>query len=463
VRLWLAMTYDPRTGFDFTWHWGYAQYIVAHGSLPPFDLNAASYHPPLYYALVALLARSGLDAGAFGWMSALCGVLRLGIVWMGLERWLPESRMARVIAILAASTIPAAVQIDSMVTNEALSTLFCALAIVAAPAAIVAARTGRFAPALWLGFWLGLALLVKVSAAALVLAVVVGAGVDLVRGGGRWRHALGGRARVMGAGLLLLCAISGWCFVRNKILHGHFSLSGYDGSLKASQAPFEKIPYLDRRTVGFYLGWDDAIWDDPYYPTGYQPHPRFFPVLVASTFCDYYNFGFAGTASPGVPGVLRNQRTVPARALPFSRASVVAGTAIALVAMVTWLAVARHLWRRRDDPRLVLLLIPLAAVAGQLHFATKYPHDGFGPVKGTYIQFVAPILCGLFGLGVAWMWRRARTRAGAVVALGALGMVMVYVGACRWQSAPVTGRAPFFHSPGALPAAPIPIKHDPLR
>ena len=56
------------------------------------------------------------------------------------------------------------------------------------------------------------------------------------------------------------------------------------------------------------------------------------------------------------------------------------------------------------------MLAPLGALIGQIHFATKYPNDNFGPIKGAYLQFVAPVLCALFGVGVAWMWRRARWR-----------------------------------------------------
>ena len=54
-----------------------------------------------------------------------------------------------------------------------------------------------------------------------------------------------------------------------------------------------------------------------------------------------------------------------------------AGTLIALVTVIAWFGAARALWRRRDDgepdPRFALLLAPLGALLGQLHFATKYP------------------------------------------------------------------------------------------
>jgi drug/metabolite transporter (DMT)-like permease len=73
--------------------------------------------------------------------------------------------------------------------------------------------------------------------------------------------------------------------------------------------------------------------------------------------------------------------------------------------------------------------MPLAALLAQLHFATKYPNDNLGPIKGAYMQFVAPVMCALFGLGVGWMWRRRarwRWRLAALAALAALVFVALY-------------------------------------
>jgi hypothetical protein len=69
------------------------------------------------------------------------------------------------------------------------------------------------------------------------------------------------------------------------------------------------------------------------------------------------------------------------------------------------------------------------------------------------LQFVAPVLCAMFGVGIAWMWRRGRRlwRVGAVVALGGLALVAVYSLRARF---PPLGKnantaAPFFMQPGA--------------
>ena len=452
LRISMATTFDVSQGFDFGGHWTILQYIATHHALAPLTLSAASYHPPLYYLIGAVALNLGFGRGAFGWLAALWGICRLVVVWVGLERWLPASRLARVVALFTAAVLPVGLQLDGMVTNETLSTLLCALAIVAAPAAVEAARAGRVRPFVWLAVWLGLAMITKFSASALILALGVALALDLGRGPDPWRSALRVRWKPFAIGAAIVIALSGWFFVRNQILYGQPAPTGYEGMMAANQAPYEKISYFARRPLGFYWQWDSAIFSHPYVPTGTRPHPRFFPVLVASTFSDYYSYCLAAWEAK-TPVSFIHHRPVPLVAFDLSCLSVIGGTAIALLTLLCWLGSATKLWRQPSDPRTVLLLIPLLALLGQIHFATKYPNDDFGPIKGAYMQFVAPILCGLFGLAVAWMWRRVWARAGALAALAALLMVFVYSADCRLpRFGPGASRAAPFFAPG--PAAP---------
>jgi len=442
----MATTFDATQGFDFGGHWTILEYIATHHALAPLTLSAASYHPPLYYLIGAVGVSLGFGPGAFGWLAALWGVCRLVVVWVGLERWLPESRLGRVVALFTAAVLPVGMQLDGMVTNETLSTLLCALAIVAAPAAVEAARAGRVRPFAWLAVWLGLALITKFSASALVMALIIALALDLGRSPEPWRSALRMRWKPVVAGAAIVVALSGWFFVRNQVLYGKAAPTGYEGMMAPNQAPYEKIPYLSRRPLAFYWQWDSAIFNHPYVPTGYRPQPRFFPVLVASTFSDFYSYCLAAWEVKA-PVYFIHHRPVPVRAYALSRFSVMGGTVIALLTLLAWFGAAKGLWRRPSDPRLVLLLIPLLALLGQMHFATKYPNDDFGPIKGAYMQFVAPILCGLFGLAVAWMWRRIWARAGAVVAFAALLLVFVYSADCRLpRFGPGASRAALFFS-----------------
>jgi 4-amino-4-deoxy-L-arabinose transferase-like glycosyltransferase len=450
VRLSMALLYDARIGYDFNAHWPNIQYLIKQHALPPLELNAESNHPPLYYLIAAVPIALGLDAGALGWLSALWGMSRLVLIWIGLERWLPESRIARVVALALAGVLPAAAHLDGMITNETLMMLLSAAVFVVAPAAIAAARQGRNGPMAGLGLLLGLALMSKVSASVLVTSIAVAIGLEIVRErppSTRWQ-ALRERAAPMIAGALVLGAVAGPWFVRNQLLYGQAAPTGYEGAMKRNQAPYEQIPYFDRRPLGFYLAWHLPIYVRPLYPTAIKPEARFFPVLLASTFNDYYIYSYSGGGRYKAPS-----RSVSAAGVTLGCMSVMAGTLIALVTIVAWAGAARALWRRKDDgqpdARFALLLAPLGALLGQLHFATKYPNDNFGPIKGAYLQFVAPILCALFGAGVAWMWRRRARWRWRVPALAAMGAVLVVAAYSAHARFPRFGKdantgAPFF-------------------
>ena len=445
VRISMATTFDLREGFDFGGHWVIYNYILTHHTLAPVALSAPSYHPPLYYLIAAAAVKLGFGLGALGWLAALLGMARLVVIWVGLERWLPESRLARVVALFTAAVVPAGMQIDGMLSNETLSTLLIALALVAAPAAVEAARAGRVRPFAWLALWLGLAFLTKYSAMVLILALALALALDLGRGSQPWWPALRVRWKPIAVGAAIVVALSGWFYVRNQILYGIAAPTAYEGLLAPNQIPYTKIPYLSRRPLGFFWQWDSAIFGHPYVPTGARPESRFFPVLVASTFSDYYSYCLAAWGGK-TPVYIIHGRPVPRVAFVLSCLSVIGGTVIALLTLLSWVGAAKKLWRQPSDPRMVLLLVPLLALLGQIHFATKYPNDNFGPIKGAYMQFVAPVLCALFGLAVAWMWRRVWARAGAIAAFAALLLVFLYTADCRLpRFGPGASRAaPFF-------------------
>jgi hypothetical protein len=342
-----------------------------------------------------------------------------------------------------------------MITNETLVMLVSAAVFVAAPSAIAAARTGGVAPMVGLSLLLALAVMSKVSAFVLLVAIAGAIGIEIVRAAppSTWWRALRARARPLIAGALVLAAVAGPFFVRNKILYGELSPTAYEGWLKGENAAYEKIPYFQRRPPGFYLAWNLAIYVHPLYPSALKPDARFFPVLLASTFNDYYTFSFSGG------GQYNAQRWIPAEAFTMGAMSIMAGTPIALVTVIAWFAAMRALWRRREDgepdPRFALLLAPPGALLGALHFATKYPDDHFGPIKGAYLQFIAPILCALFGVGVAWMWRGGRRwRAAALLAMGALAVVAAYTAQARFPrfGTHAYRGAPFFQPHAIAPA-----------
>jgi hypothetical protein len=459
LRLSLNRTFAVEAGYDYYTHHDYVKWIAAHGTLPRFDLNVATYHPPLYYWFSSLLLNAGFVDQSLGWISIVSGCLRLGVVWAGLELFLPSpgQRFARVVALALLAVFPADLHLDAMATNEALSTLFAAAALVLLPFVLGTERPPRARHAFGaaLGLALGLGLLTKISTAALILAAGLAAAVGLVRAflaGTRGLRPLYARVAPLATALAVTAAVSGWFFARNYHLYGMLAPTGYDGSAPKVVAEHLKSPFLDRRSIGYVAGFDAAILDEPYYPTASFPHPRFWSVLVASTFADYFNYGF-GAAQLDEPAVWRIYRPIRPTSFALSRWSVRGGALIALVAVAAWLWAARHVWRRREDGHLALLLVPLLAVLGQLAFAIRYPNDTYGPVKGAYLQFGTPPLFALVGLAVAWAWRRPRARVLAVLGLGGQVLVAAYSLHCCLPVKPLL----------AMRKAPPPPQSDEMR
>ena len=172
----------------------------------------------------------------------------------------------------------------------------------------------------------------------------------------------------------------------------------------------------------------------PYAPVGLRPVAQFWTPLVASTFVDYYNFAYAPYPDPSAPHQVANANGRPLRddVLAVSRASMIAGTLVAATTLAAWCVALAGVCRRREWGRLALLLVPLFALVGQLHFSVKYPVDSEGMIKATYLQFAAAPLFALFGLAVAWLWSRPPWgRALAGVEIAAVAAIGVYSWYCR--------------------------------
>jgi 4-amino-4-deoxy-L-arabinose transferase-like glycosyltransferase len=424
LRLSLNRWYYVGFGYDYPAHHQYIRYLVEHGHLPPYDLNAASYHPPLFYLLAALIEGSGLSPQAVGWISIISSCLQLVLLWWGMRLYIPGWRVAHVLALAVAAVVPASVQVAGMVSNEALSDLFCTGATLLLPQIFL--RRGRSALTYGAsaGACVGTALLTKISGSIVLVAFFVALGLLVCRTR-KWtpiRNPLRAAALMM----VVIAALCGWHYTRHKVLYGKFVLTGYDQWHDVD--PTQKKPYLDRRTLGFVLGWDSQIVAKrPFWPVASVPHARFWPMLVATTFSDYYNAAFAPKPSPGLGGstLAINGRWMRPSAIAPARRSVAGGIALAVLTVAGWLCAARALWYRRDHGRLTILLVGLFAVLGQLHFAIQYPYDPFGPIKGAYLQFAGPVYCGLTGFTLAALWRHRTLLSRLLFSVGVVAILAI--------------------------------------
>lgn len=427
LRLLLPITYSTQWGYDYFAHIHHIEYIAANHSLAPLELNNASYHPPLFYVIAALLHLLGLGARELIVLPVALGIARLALLFHALRRFLPEDRLARVMAMTLAGVLPSALQLDGMLTNEALLGPLSLLAMLILPRLILpdASSESNGAASLrngaWLGFVVGAMLLTKISALILVMLIVIGIWIiGMTMTQGSWpRRAL---PLLLALALCALCAMPHG--LRARAQTGTMFPTAFETlpRFHAIAAQALAQPLLDRRPLGYVFGLSRGeIFRMPFTPTSID---RFSVTLIASSFADYYNYGFAGRPRPGEPHIYVNGKPIPLRAVWLARGAAVGGVFIAAATIAAWALCLRALYRRRSHGLFVVLLLPLLALLGQLHFAIKYPIDNMGMVKGHYMQFAAAPLFALYGVAMSFLWRRSRAL--FLVEAWALLMVALY-------------------------------------
>jgi hypothetical protein len=431
LRLTMRWRYDVNWGYDADAHWQYVEWIVWHRALPPVDAMVEAFHPPLFYASIAWLFRHGVSREAMVFVPMACGIARLGLIWAGLEMYLGNQRWAIRSALALAAVLPASVQVDGMVYPEAVSCLLVTGAMIVIPLAFRGPVEKRWWPAITSGLLIGLAMLTKISALAVVAAVGSVALVELVMSRhSAWRDR---SVRLLPwlAAAAMVVAVSGWYFARNVRNYRKPFLTSFDLTERARMAEAEKVPYFSRRKAAFLLGWDRALYSSPYYPTASAGDAHFFEVAMASTFLDYYNYSFSGLDPSSQTDLRANGRPVSPRLLTASRRAVVGGTIVLLGAAAGFASGARTVLQRSNWGLLALLLIPFFTALFALHFAVKFPLDTSGVIKGVYMQFGAPPLYATYGLSVAWAQRKKERWPLLAILLSGLWLVASYTLFCR--------------------------------
>jgi hypothetical protein len=433
LRSSMAWSYDAGWAYDADGHWWVIEWMLAHHRVPPPDAVLHAFHPPLYYALAAWLIAHGVTRAGLVWISILCGSLRLALIWAGLELLLPTARLARLAGLALAAVLAASVHPDGMIYPEAMNGMWVTAAMLCVPGAFRSPPATRWRRACAIGLLSGLGMLTKISGLVLIASVGVAALLEFAFSARPWRR----RALdlLSWSAMLAVClAVCGWYFARNVRDYGRPFVTSFDlPSQHGLIAPYDAVPGLDRRTLGYFVGWDSSVLVWPFYPAGIQPYPRFFPVAIASTFTDYWNFSFAGL-DPAAPALMKDgaeARPVPDDLLAVARAGVLGGTLIFASVVCAWAAAVWVLFQQRDFGRLSLTFVPAVTLGAALQFATIHPVDSYGVVKGIYLQVGSAPLYGLFGLAMAWAGRERRRWPAFAALAAALWLVAAYTLWCR--------------------------------
>ena len=381
-----ALVYPAIAGYDAQEALDYANLLAKEGRLP--DATGSYYTPPGFFAVGGVGILVGEELGlehpervgqVFNALAATATVLLLLLLVR--ELW-PGRPVLHLSALGFVVACPVVFKASAMFHPEPLSLLFSTLAVVLA-ARMLVRRRYSLASALGIGAALAAGQLVRAWSLWTVGVVLLALCVALVTRRNE-RRAI---ARAL--------AVSAVAAIALPLPWYAYQATQYDNPI--FDRPQVEAPLWDRRPLGFYvsLGLPDVL-TDPVRPSFSN---RFAPVAYSEIWADY--FGVWHWNSSGGPPSRSEHREMVAQAI--------VGAPFTLLAIAGWLALLAFSIRRpSDEPaRLLVSLLPAAALVGVLYFATAYPTTDGDTGKGSFMLTAVPAWAACFGFAFDGITRRS--------------------------------------------------------
>ncbi len=394
VVLWNASAYPAGAGYDAASHREYADFLIQHHRLPFRNETPEYYSPPLYYLVAGGATWVGKQLGVFGDphklgqllnVPAVIGTLLL-VVALARLLW-PERRWVAPAAAGFVALSPVLTRTASMFGPEP-TDLFVSMLCLYLAARLLVRRAYRWRAALGLGIALGCGEMVR-QFSLWTLAVV------MLAFGGRC-----GRGRPTGA----RCSARS----RSRSSGRRSSLSPGTSTARSTTATRSSTghsppsPLWDRRPASFYVdpGLPD-LFTKPYRPNMVN---LAWPETYSDLWGDWYGVFAWNKETQTTPSSARNGWLVFQNLL---------GIVPTLIAIGGWLLLLAGSLRRRDAPRLLASLLPLAGIAGYLYFTVSFPTPDGDVLKPTYMLTTL----GAWALCFGWLATRLGERRPRLVAV----------------------------------------------
>ena len=247
---------DPFTGFDPMGHLDYIFYIIKNQRIPLATEGWSMFHPPFFYLLSARFLEiinpffpSVRPFHLLKVIPFLCGLGNVGAAY-ALGRLIFKGDPLKVLfVVVMAGILPMNIYMSAYVGNEPLHALLVGLSLLTAVHIFRSFET-RFSQMLILGLLLGLAVLTKITAWAILPAVAFFLAYKMIR---LDRKTPGEVLLRLGLLFVVIGVISGWYYVRNIIHFGHpFMINWNLAGQKWWQDP-------GFHTIKYYLGFGEAL------------------------------------------------------------------------------------------------------------------------------------------------------------------------------------------------------------
>jgi hypothetical protein len=404
LALWNAASYPVGAGYDAPSHMEYADFLVDHHRIPHRNETPEYYSPPGYYTVAGVVTWIGRKAGMgephkLGQLLNVPIMVAAGIVLLRLARLLwPRRRWLPVAALAFFVACPVVLRVASMFQPEPLDLLLSVLALYLAARMLVEQRFS-WRDAGLLGLVLGAGELVR-QFSLWTFAVVIAAFLLAAASSRELRRPT---MAALAMAVAVTALIAGPWYVYRSLEYGN----------AVFDRPHPSTPLWDRRPASFYIGtgWPEVLTHS------YRPNfkNRVWPQTYSDIWGDWYGV-FAWPARERVAPSTPTRTWLGVQQL--------LGLLPTLLAIGGWLTLLVLSLVRRDAPRLLPSLLPLAGLVGFFYFTVSYPTRDGDVIKPLYLLTTAPAWALCFAWAVDRLGSRSRGRA-VVIVLACVGVLVL--------------------------------------
>jgi hypothetical protein len=258
VYLFLAkmIRIGPAIGFDISHHLDYILFILEKRAIPLASDDWATFHPPLFYLLsfgvLEIFKPFYSIFRPFHLLKVIPFLSGLGNVWVAYAIGrvvFKDDPFRLLLVIIVAGFIPMNIYLSAYVGNEPLHAFLAGCSLVMAVHIFRSPEVKVF-HMIYLGLFLGLAVLTKITAGVLVPVVVIFLAYKMIHVD---RKDLKGVASRLGFFILIMTVVCGWYYIRNITHFGRPFMINWNlpGQLWWQDPGFHTLQY--------YLSFGEAL------------------------------------------------------------------------------------------------------------------------------------------------------------------------------------------------------------
>ncbi len=399
IRINNVLRYNTWWADDGGAHIKYVETILEEGRLPAFSENYLAWHEPVYYIIQAGWTKLGLVLGVsidkiINWQEFL-GVIFFGVciyLVYQLSIILTKNNWLALLGVFVFSVLFTSVKLSAYINNDFLiQILIILLALLFYKFKLLEINKHRLV--VWWSVILGLAMLVKLTAVLVFLAVII-----------LWALYSICEKKKYAIVYIFLCIITvsfinlPWLVYKKANFGTAFAVNIYEQDNRQDILTSDAWSYLLKINPG-------VVTNEPFWTSG--PY-SFGSILLADVFTDYYNLFNHVDEMNNLPDEEKITTSNNRFTTPFFTSSAPWSVRLGFIISFIWLiGFFGSIWqmiknKRIDWQKIFIYILAIGGLLALIYNNLRFPYLERGVLKANFILYVFPLIA---LVGYSWWWQ----------------------------------------------------------